>query len=104
MAARSRSKRPRAPARAVAAVAAAASVAGAAAAVRVVGTVVVAAVAAAAAAAAAGSFVITEPGWPPGSVVLHTRASRGVGGQEVRILAPSRWLATHRLPAPIAAP
>src|SRR2546422_11656480 len=31
----------------------------------------------------------------PGSAVLHTEASRGFGGQEIRILAESRWLATH---------
>src|SRR6266850_2484326 len=29
----------------------------------------------------------------PGSVVLHTEASRGFGGQEIRIVAESRWLA-----------
>src|SRR2546426_5317681 len=39
----------------------------------------------------------------PGSVVLHTEASRGFGGQEIRILAESRWLATHGWRALIAA-
>src|SRR2546426_11900885 len=38
-----------------------------------------------------------------GSVVLHTEASRGFGGQEIRILAESRWLATHGWRALIAA-
>src|SRR5436309_3260277 len=39
----------------------------------------------------------------PGSVVLHTEASRGFGGQEIRILAESRWLATPGWRALIAA-
>src|SRR5438876_5970139 len=39
----------------------------------------------------------------PGSVVLHTEASRGFGGQEIRTLAESRWLATHGWRALIAA-
>src|SRR5437867_267863 len=39
----------------------------------------------------------------PGSVVLPTEASRGFGGQEIRILAESRWLATHGWRALIAA-
>src|SRR2546422_1024235 len=39
----------------------------------------------------------------PGSAVLHTEASRGFGGQEIRILAESRWLATHGWRALIAA-
>src|SRR2546428_12359159 len=39
----------------------------------------------------------------PGSVVLHTEASRGFGGQEIRILAESRWLATHGWRALVAA-
>jgi glycosyltransferase involved in cell wall biosynthesis len=31
----------------------------------------------------------------PGSVVLHTESSRGFGGQEIRIIAESRWLIAH---------
>jgi glycosyltransferase involved in cell wall biosynthesis len=39
---------------------------------------------------------------PRGSVVLHTEASRGFGGQEIRIIEESRWLAVHGWPAVIA--
>lgn len=39
---------------------------------------------------------------PLGSVVLHTEASRGFGGQEIRIIEESRWLAAHGWPAVIA--
>ncbi|HEV8586626.1 MAG TPA: glycosyltransferase [Methylomirabilota bacterium] len=39
----------------------------------------------------------------PGSVVLHTESSRGFGGQEIRIIAESRWLSAHGRPALIAA-
>src|ERR671930_2388107 len=31
----------------------------------------------------------------PGSVILHTESSVGFGGQEIRILAESRWLIAH---------
>lgn len=39
---------------------------------------------------------------PRGSVVLHTEASPGFGGQEIRILEESRWLQVHGWPAVIA--
>jgi glycosyltransferase involved in cell wall biosynthesis len=39
---------------------------------------------------------------PRGSVVLHTEASSGFGGQEIRILEESRWLTAHGWPAVIA--
>jgi glycosyltransferase involved in cell wall biosynthesis len=39
----------------------------------------------------------------PTPVVLHTESSVGFGGQEIRILAESRWLAAHGRPALIAA-
>ncbi len=38
----------------------------------------------------------------PGSVLLHTEASLGFGGQEIRIIAESRWLAGHGWRALIA--
>jgi glycosyltransferase involved in cell wall biosynthesis len=38
-----------------------------------------------------------------GSVILHTEASVGFGGQELRILAESRWLLAHGWQALIAA-
>src|SRR2546423_246709 len=31
----------------------------------------------------------------PGSVILHTESSVGFGGQEIRIIAESRWLIAH---------
>jgi len=37
------------------------------------------------------------------AVILHTEASRGFGGQEIRIVAESRWLAAHGWRALIAA-
>jgi len=37
------------------------------------------------------------------SVVLHTESSAGFGGQELRIVAESRWLAAHGRPALLAA-
>jgi glycosyltransferase involved in cell wall biosynthesis len=39
---------------------------------------------------------------PRGSVVLHTEASPGFGGQEIRIVEESRWLRAHGWPAVIA--
>jgi len=39
----------------------------------------------------------------PGSVILHTESSVGFGGQELRIVAESRWLAAHGWPALVAA-
>src|SRR5215468_8701946 len=39
----------------------------------------------------------------PGSVFLHTESSVGFGGQELRIVAESRWLASHGRPVLVAA-
>ena len=38
-----------------------------------------------------------------GSVILHTESSVGFGGQELRVIAESRWLAAHGRPVLIAA-
>lgn len=38
-----------------------------------------------------------------GSVILHTESSVGFGGQELRIVAESRWLASHGRPVLVAA-
>src|SRR5262245_66146300 len=40
---------------------------------------------------------------PMKATILHTEASRGFGGQEVRILAEARWLLDHGWGALIAA-
>ena len=39
----------------------------------------------------------------PSSVILHTESSVGFGGQELRIVAESRWLASHGRPVLVAA-
>ena len=59
---------------------------------------------AAAAAAAAGRAGSSAPGWvsEAGPLVLHTEASVGFGGQELRIVTESRWLLDHGWGALIA--
>jgi len=61
----------------------------------VAGTVVVAAVVGAAEAAGKRPRLLVAPDSLTSPVVVHTEASIGFGGQEIRILAEARWLKAH---------